>query len=186
MSQSDSSYNCFILISLKRAWTLSLFCHSSNTPLRPRRYRPSVRPLAHDQLIAANLRRVSPEGLSTRLCSTRLLNAACGGGEWPLRGRLDMSSVAAAVCTWKPAEPWRGGEHSDDNTQLADAVFSIQEHWNEQNASATLKAKLERGGWHGCKSVQHNKVENDKTLVLSLTLNYIRIINQSKCGGLRV
>lgn len=65
---------------------------------------PSIHPSACSHLIAANLRRGSLEGFSAGLCSTGLLNAACGEGEWALRGRLDMSSVAATVYKLRPGE----------------------------------------------------------------------------------
>lgn len=107
----STSSDCFILISLNGAPTLSLshshfiFLHSFNLPLpsvcitHPSIHpsvRPSARPSAHGHLIAANLGRVSLEGFSTWLCSTGLLNAVCGEGEWPLRG--EAGCVISGCC----------------------------------------------------------------------------------------
>lgn len=60
-------------------------------------FHPSIHPSAHGLVIAANLSQGSLEGFRAGLCSSGLLNAAHSEGEWALRGRLDMSSLAGTV-----------------------------------------------------------------------------------------
>lgn len=89
---------CFILFRLFPKFVLFLslpsFLHPSIS--LPPSLPPSIHPSAHGRVIAANLSCGSLEGFRAGLCSTGLLNAA-HGEIWALRGRLDMSSLAATV-----------------------------------------------------------------------------------------
>lgn len=90
LSDCNFSY-CFILFPTVPTFSLLSLLY---LPLSP----PSIHPSAHGRVIAANLSWGSLEGFRAGLCSSGLLN---GESEWALRGRLDMSSLAATVYQWR-------------------------------------------------------------------------------------
>lgn len=134
---------------------------------------PSIHQSSHGPVIAANLSQGSLEGFRAGLCSSGLLNAAHGEGERALRGRLDMSSLAATVYQWRQRR-YRGKAQADAK-RLCTATYGcyisycrILKCFNIATMEDTV---LQTGGEKrfccACKSVhQQSAVRNDRNTLL--------------------